>query len=319
MPKNGGSYGVKLPCPTEKERDLHWLLWHTNPEFYAMWTPTFMPYEPPLLPPLLGIGVVFTWLNHNTCSPICSKPKENQQFYSTSCGGHKGFHSRPTKTPLKIAKDSTAHPLRRPLRCPLWCPVWRPLRCPLPSHPKAPTFKEHLTGRRLWRGDGLTGVLAGVSVGSLVGVLAGAIVGLLWNPLRLWRGAGVSSRRWDFGCSVLCELKFLVLKGKNAQEDANGEKLTVKKWWLFGCRFFHGLRRVFTVYKGHKRWKKNLVIDMIFFTVSFSRFAPSRNAGSFLTYAEDTVLIQFSYTHTKKAITSLPCSNQVCSYTLTPS
>ena len=24
-------------------------------------------------------------------------------------------------------------------------------------------------------------------------------------------------------------------------EDGNGEKLTVKKWWLFGCRFFHGL------------------------------------------------------------------------------
>ena len=44
------------------------------------------------------------------------------------------------------------------------------------------------------------------------------------------------------------------------QEDVNGEKLTVKKWWIFGadfftvwCRFFHGLRRFFTVYKGHKR------------------------------------------------------------------
>ena len=43
------------------------------------------------------------------------------------------------------------------------------------------------------------------------------------------------------------------------QEDVNGEKLTVKKWWIFGadfftvwCRFFHGLRRFFTVYKGHK-------------------------------------------------------------------
>ena len=48
-----------------------------------------------------------------------------------------------------------------------------------------------------------------------------------------------------------------------SQEDANGEKLTVKKWWIFGadfftvwCRFFHGLRRFFTVCKGHKRWKK---------------------------------------------------------------
>ena len=33
--------------------------------------------------------------------------------------------------------------------------------------------------------------------------------------------------------------------GKTNHEDVNGEKLTVKKWWLFGCRFFHGLRRVF--------------------------------------------------------------------------
>ena len=39
-------------------------------------------------------------------------------------------------------------------------------------------------------------------------------------------------------------------------EDGNGEKLTVKKWWIFGadfftvwCRVFHGLRRLFTVYK----------------------------------------------------------------------
>ena len=44
------------------------------------------------------------------------------------------------------------------------------------------------------------------------------------------------------------------------QEDVNGEKLTVKKWWILGadyftvwCRIFHGLRRFFTVYKGHKR------------------------------------------------------------------
>ena len=45
-----------------------------------------------------------------------------------------------------------------------------------------------------------------------------------------------------------------------AQEEVNGEKLTVKKWWIFGadfftvwCRFFHGLRRFFTACKGHKR------------------------------------------------------------------
>ena len=40
------------------------------------------------------------------------------------------------------------------------------------------------------------------------------------------------------------------------------------------CRFFHGLRRFFTVCKGHKRWKKNISLSMSFFTVSFSRFAP---------------------------------------------
>ena len=73
---------------------------------------------------------------------------------------------------------------------------------------------------------------------------------------------------------------------KSSQEDVNGEKLTVKKWWIFGadfftvwCRFFHGLRRFFTVCKGHKRWKKNISLLMIFFTVSFSRFAPSRKTG----------------------------------------
>ena len=45
-----------------------------------------------------------------------------------------------------------------------------------------------------------------------------------------------------------------------SQEDVNGEKLTVKKWWIFGAdfftvwfRFFHGLRRFFTVGKGHER------------------------------------------------------------------
>ena len=41
-------------------------------------------------------------------------------------------------------------------------------------------------------------------------------------------------------------------KPKADQEDVNGEKLTVEKWWIFGadfftvwCRFFHGLRRFF--------------------------------------------------------------------------
>ena len=71
----------------------------------------------------------------------------------------------------------------------------------------------------------------------------------------------------------------------------NGEKLTVKKWWILGadfftvwCRFFHGLRRFFTVCKGHKRWKQNISLLMIFFTVSFSRFTPSRKVGVLLVH-----------------------------------
>ena len=44
------------------------------------------------------------------------------------------------------------------------------------------------------------------------------------------------------------------------QEDVNGEKLTVKKWWIFGAdfftvyaEFFTVYAELFTVYKGHKR------------------------------------------------------------------
>ena len=59
-------------------------------------------------------------------------------------------------------------------------------------------------------------------------------------------------------------------------EDGNDEKLTVKKWWLFGCRFFTVYAEFFTVYMGRKQWKKHLIIDMIFFTVGFSQFTPSR-------------------------------------------
>ena len=63
------------------------------------------------------------------------------------------------------------------------------------------------------------------------------------------------------------------------QEDANGEKLTVKKWWIFGADFFHtqsfsrfarSFSRFIRDINGEKKTK------MIFFTVSFSRFAPSR-------------------------------------------
>ena len=39
----------------------------------------------------------------------------------------------------------------------------------------------------------------------------------------------------------------------NTHEDVNGEKLTVKKWWIFGADFFTVYAELFTVYKGHKR------------------------------------------------------------------
>ena len=56
----------------------------------------------------------------------------------------------------------------------------------------------------------------------------------------------------------------------------NGEKMVD-----FWCRFFTVCADLFTVYKGHKRWKKNISLLMILFTVSFSRFAPSRGERSF--------------------------------------
>ena len=67
------------------------------------------------------------------------------------------------------------------------------------------------------------------------------------------------------------------------QEDVNGEKLTVKRWWIFGADFFTVWCRFFTIYADFSRFirdtnggKKNISLSMIFFTVSFSRFAPSQ-------------------------------------------
>ena len=63
--------------------------------------------------------------------------------------------------------------------------------------------------------------------------------------------SNISALRWG----ILHEVR----SPRRAQEDVNGEKLTVEKWWIFGgefftvwFRFFHGLRRFFTVCKGHK-------------------------------------------------------------------
>ena len=37
------------------------------------------------------------------------------------------------------------------------------------------------------------------------------------------------------------------------QQDVNGEKLTMKKWWIFGADLFTVYAELFTVYKGRKR------------------------------------------------------------------
>ena len=60
------------------------------------------------------------------------------------------------------------------------------------------------------------------------------------------------------------------------QEDINGEKLTMRKWWIFGADLFHGLRRVFHGFIRDVNGAKTSRYLMIFFTVSFSRFTPSR-------------------------------------------
>ena len=66
------------------------------------------------------------------------------------------------------------------------------------------------------------------------------------------------------------------------QEDVNGEKLTVKKWWIFGADFSRFGADFFTVYADFSRFvrdingEKSISLSMSFFTVSFSRFAPSR-------------------------------------------
>ena len=74
------------------------------------------------------------------------------------------------------------------------------------------------------------------------------------------------------------------------QEDVNGEKLTVKKWWIFGADFVSIFGAdFFTVYADFSRFvrdingeKKNISLSMSFFTVSFSRFAPSRTFSKIL-------------------------------------
>ena len=50
-------------------------------------------------------------------------------------------------------------------------------------------------------------------------------------------------------CSALRAVRGLLFN----HEDVNGEKLTVKKWWIFGADFFTVYAEFFTVCKGQKR------------------------------------------------------------------
>ena len=51
--------------------------------------------------------------------------------------------------------------------------------------------------------------------------------------------------RGTFGCSPGTKTGTRV-RSDVPQEDVNGEKLTVKKWWIFGADFFHGLVPIFS-------------------------------------------------------------------------
>ena len=73
-----------------------------------------------------------------------------------------------------------------------------------------------------------------------------------WNPPP-------PPRFWDFqfkkktpAPSRASDSHFPSPEQKN-HEDVNGEKLTVKKWWIFWCRFLTVYAEFLTVYKGRKR------------------------------------------------------------------
>ena len=57
-------------------------------------------------------------------------------------------------------------------------------------------------------------------------------------------------------CSVVVSLagKLICIN----QEDVNGEKLTVKKWWIFGADFFTVWCRFFTVYANFSRFIRDI-------------------------------------------------------------
>ena len=115
-----------------------------------------------------------------------------------------------------------------------------------------------------------------------------SVVFLVWR-----RSLGDTSIPWWLTSSLVCNIlgwpRSTVEKGPQSNEilesrrrkrwKTNGEKMVD-----FWCRFFHGLVPIFfTVYADFSRFvrdingeKKNISLLIIFFTVSFSRFAPSR-------------------------------------------
>ena len=50
-----------------------------------------------------------------------------------------------------------------------------------------------------------------------------------------------------------CDTRKALYERHFCQEDVNGEKITMEKWWIFGADFFMVYAEFFTVYKGHKR------------------------------------------------------------------
>ena len=63
----------------------------------------------------------------------------------------------------------------------------------------------------------------------------------------------------DFPVHGLCAFLFLkATRLKFSQEDVNGEKLTVKKWWIFGADFFTVWCRFFTVYADFSRFVRDI-------------------------------------------------------------
>ena len=81
-------------------------------------------------------------------------------------------------------------------------------------------------------------------------------------------------------CREFLNLGFAKPMFCNSHEDVNGEKLTVKRWWIFGADFSR-FTQSFSWFIRDINGEKNISLLMIFFTVSFSRFTPLSKFGAF--------------------------------------